>query len=71
MHLLGLVALGHMWGRIAVAVRDKGDAASGREREDLGFGRVFMERTMPETALRLGRISAGADTLMAIPDDAF
>ncbi len=71
MHLLGLVALGHMWGRIAVAVRDKGDAASGSERDDLRFGRVFMERTMPETALRLARISAGADTLMTIPDDAF
>ena len=71
MHLLGLVALGHMWGRIAVAVRDKGEAATPAEREDLAFGRVFMERTMPETALRLARIEAGAGTLMAIPDAAF
>ncbi|MBN9023561.1 MAG: acyl-CoA dehydrogenase C-terminal domain-containing protein, partial [Rhizobiales bacterium] len=71
MHLLGLVALGHMWGRIAVAVRDKGEAASEVQRDDLAFGRAFMERSMPETALRLARIEAGAGTLMAIPDAAF
>ena len=35
------------------------------------FGRAFMERTMPETALRLARVSAGAETLMAIPAAAF
>ena len=32
------------------------------------FGRAFMERAMPETALRLARVTAGADTLMAIPE---
>jgi hypothetical protein len=30
-----------------------------------------MQRTMPETKLRLARITAGADTLMAMPDGAF
>ncbi len=45
--------------------------ATDGERDDLLFGRVFMERTMPETALRLARIEAGADRLMAIPDGAF
>jgi acyl-CoA dehydrogenase len=71
MHLLGLVALGHMWGRIAAAIHAKGDAATENERNDLLFGRAFMERAMPETALRLARITAGADTIMAIPEDAF
>jgi hypothetical protein len=71
MHLLGLVALGLMWGRIAVAVRDKGEQATDGERGDLLFGRVFMERAMPETRLRLARIEAGAERLMAIPDAAF
>jgi hypothetical protein len=71
LHLLGLVALGHMWGRIAAATLAKGDAATDAERADLMFGRAFMERTMPETALRLARITAGADTLMAIPEGAF
>ncbi len=66
MHLLGLVALGTMWLRIAVAAKTaKGLAA------DLDVGRVFMERTMPETALRLARVTAGADVLMAIPAEGF
>jgi len=34
-------------------------------------GRYFMERVMPETKLRLARISGGAETMMALPDDAF
>jgi hypothetical protein len=71
MHLLGLVALGHMWGKIAAAVHAKGGATSEGERGDLMFGRAFMERTMPETALRLARIQAGAETIMAIPADRF
>ncbi len=71
MHLLGLVALGHMAARIAAAIVAKGDAASATEKADLLFGRAFMERAMPETALRLARIEAGADTIMAIPEEAF
>ena len=33
--------------------------------------RFFMERLMPETALRLQRIQAGADSMMALPAEAF
>ena len=62
MHLFGLVALGYMWARIAAA-----DPSAPR----VAFGRIFMERTMPETALRLARITAGADSLMAVPEGAF
>jgi len=71
MHLFGLVALGEMWVRIAAAIVAKGEAAPAALRADIAFGRVFMERVMPETALRLARITAGADTLMAMPADAF
>ena len=34
-------------------------------------GRYFMERVMPETAAHLARISTGADTMMALPAEAF
>jgi len=71
MHLFGLVALGEMWVRIAAAILTKGEAAPASLRNDLAAGRVFMERAMPETALRLARITAGADTLMAMPASAF
>ena len=71
MHLFGLVALGEMWLRIAAAILAQGEAAPEALRNDFAIGRVFMERVMPETALRLARITAGADTLMAIPADVF
>jgi hypothetical protein len=71
MHLFGLVALGHMWARIAVAAAGKSGAAAEGRAGDLIAGRAFMERAMPETALRLARITAGADTLMAMPEAAF
>jgi hypothetical protein len=35
------------------------------------LGRAFMERAMPETALRRARIEAGSNTLMQIPEGAF
>lgn len=62
MHLFGLVALGHMWAKIAVA---------GAPATELAIGRAFVERALPETALRLARITAGADGLMTIPEAAF
>jgi acyl-CoA dehydrogenase len=34
-------------------------------------GRYFMERVMPETSAHLARISSGADTMMALPAEAF
>ncbi len=73
MHLLGLVALGTMWGRIAKAAlarkAEGGDPA--RWDAKLATGRFFMERTLPETALRLSRIKAGAETTMALEVEAF
>ncbi len=33
--------------------------------------RYFMERVMPETAAHLARLSTGADTMMALPAEAF
>jgi hypothetical protein len=75
MHLFGLVALGYMWAQMAKAAAEKlRDGADGRGdfyAARLTLGRFFMERTMPESAAHLARISAGADTLMALPADIF
>src|SRR5688572_3174104 len=75
MHLFGLIALGYMWAQIAKAAAEKlRDGADGRGdfyAARLTLGRFFMERTMPESAAHLARISAGADTLMALPADVF
>jgi hypothetical protein len=75
MHLFGLVALGFMWAQIARAANENlangADARAEFYRTRLTLGKYFMERTMPETAAHLARISSGADTMMALPAEAF
>ncbi|HET9535200.1 MAG TPA: acyl-CoA dehydrogenase [Mesorhizobium sp.] len=75
MHLFGLVALGYMWARMVKSAYAKlsegGDGAASFYESKLVTGRYFMERVMPETAAHLARISSGADTMMALPAEAF
>ncbi|CDX61805.1 Acyl-CoA dehydrogenase [Mesorhizobium plurifarium] len=75
MHLFGLVALGYMWAQMAKSAQTKlTEGANGSASfydTKLTTARFFMERIMPETATRLARISSGADTLMALPAEAF
>ena len=74
MHLFGLVALGYMWAKMALAAQDKLAESAGDTawlEAKLAFGRHFMERLMPETAAHLARISSGADTMMSVPAEAF
>ena len=75
MHLFGLVILGYMWAKMAKAAED-GLASGETDREaflrnKLITARFFMERIMPETALRKARIETGAETMMALSADAF
>ncbi|CTQ72025.1 acyl-CoA dehydrogenase C-terminal domain-containing protein [Roseibium alexandrii] len=75
MHLFGLVALGYMWAKIAKTAKEtlKNDA-NGKEQwlsDKLAFGTFYMERTMPETAAHLARISTGSDTMMSVSAEAF
>ncbi|MXN50332.1 acyl-CoA dehydrogenase [Shinella sp. AETb1-6] len=75
MHLFGLVVIGYMWAKIAKAA-EAGLAGGAGEREDflknkLVTAKFFMERLMPETALRKTRIEAGADTVMELAAEAF
>ncbi|HWE76930.1 MAG TPA: acyl-CoA dehydrogenase C-terminal domain-containing protein [Pseudolabrys sp.] len=69
LNLFGLVALGYMWARMAEAALEKPDDP--RMKAKLVTGRFFAERMLPETAAHLARIEAGADSLMALADDAF
>ena len=75
MHLMGLVALGLMWGRMVKTAQDRlaegGDADKAFLEAKIMTGRYFMERVMPETAAHLARISSGSDTMMAMPENAF
>jgi len=74
MHLFGLVALGYMWCRIAEAANAKlagADADTARMQAKLVTARFFMERMLPDTAAHLGRIRAGAASVMELPSEAF
>jgi hypothetical protein len=74
LHLFGLVALGYMWGRMVKAAQERlaaGAADAAFLEAKIVTGRYFLERAMPETAMRLARISAGAETMMALPAEAF
>ena len=75
MHLFGLVALAYMWAQMAKAAQEKlKNGANGSEermKAKLITGKYFMERVLPETAAHLKRITSGADTMMALPAEAF
>ncbi len=75
MHLFGLVALGYMWAQMAKTSQGKlaegGDGKSGFYDAKLATARYFMERIMPETGAHLARLSSGADSMMALPAEAF
>jgi acyl-CoA dehydrogenase len=69
MHMFGLVALGYMHARIAEAALAKGDDPAMKAK--LATARFFADRMLPETAAHLARIQSGADSVMALADDAF
>ena len=72
MHMFGTVALGYMWAHMAKAALEK--AANDDNpfyQTKLITGRFYMERMMPETTMRLARISAGSEIMMSLPADQF
>ena len=74
MHLFGLVTLGYMWAKMAKAAQAGlagGDAREEYLKNKLVTARFYMERIMPETALRKARIETGADTMMELAAEAF
>ena len=74
MHLMGIVALGLMWLRMASAAHAALQAGS----DDKAFmeakimtARFFAERIMPDTVSLRAKLEAGADALMAMPVEGF
>ncbi len=74
MHLFGHVCLGLMWARMAKAsAMALANGASDPEFHEtkLATGRYYMARLLPETALRLARITTGATPVMALAAENF
>jgi hypothetical protein len=75
LQMFAVVALGYMWARMARAAKENLANGVGGNREfyenKLLLARFFMERIMPETALRRQRVEAGSDTMMEMDAAAF
>ncbi len=74
MHLFGHVCLGLMWARMAKIAQSALEAQSGDPafyETKLATGRYYMARWLPMTGAHLARIRSGADTVMALPAEAF
>ena len=74
MHMTGIVALGLMWLRSAVAAQMALDAGS----DDAAFmeaklitARFFAERIMPDAGALRRKLEAGAESMMAMPVEGF
>ncbi|MGD9541683.1 MAG: acyl-CoA dehydrogenase C-terminal domain-containing protein, partial [Methylocystis sp.] len=74
MHLFGRVALGVIWVKIAqaaMAIKAQEPERAELMEAKLLTARFYMERMLPETRLRLTRISTGADTMMSLAEEMF
>jgi len=69
MHMFGQVCLGLMWARMGKAsleALDAGASDAAFYETKLATGRYYMARQLPATAMHLGRIETGAETVMAL-----
>ena len=74
MELMGVVALGWMWLKMAAAsARALADGAEDRpfHQAKLATARFYAERELPLSTSLRRKIEAGAESLMAIPEEAF
>jgi alkylation response protein AidB-like acyl-CoA dehydrogenase len=73
LHLFGLTGLAYMWAQIAKAAHARiaaGDTDPFYANK-LITGRYFLERILPETAMRLVKLKTGAGAVMALEAEAF
>lgn len=74
MHIMGTVALGLMWLRMATVAQTKLDAGEGDGdfyKAKLVTARHFSERMMPDTGALRRKIEAGSDAMMELPPEMF
>jgi alkylation response protein AidB-like acyl-CoA dehydrogenase len=74
MHIMGIVSLGLMWLRMAVAAQAALDAGSDDKEfmeAKLLTARFFAERIMPDAGALRRKLEAGSEAMMAMPVEAF
>jgi len=68
--LLGIVSVGFMWSLIALKCAEEKTKQSFYQNKII-TGQFFMEQMMPDTSAHLVRIEAGANSVMALDEEAF
>lgn len=74
MHIMGIVAVGLMWLRMAkaaVTALDAGDGDTAWLQAKLVTARYYAERIMPDAGALRRKIEAGSETMMALPPEMF
>jgi alkylation response protein AidB-like acyl-CoA dehydrogenase len=74
MHIMGIVAVGMMWLRMARAAQAQINAGMGNKaylEAKLVTARFFAERMMPDAGALRRKIEGGSESLMALPPEAF
>ncbi|WP_374942309.1 acyl-CoA dehydrogenase C-terminal domain-containing protein [Sphingomonas sp.] len=74
MHVMGIVAVGLMWLRMAAAaarLKDAGEGDAAFMDAKLVTARFFAERVMPEAGALRRKIEGGAEAIMALPPEMF
>ena len=69
--LFALTCLAYSWAMMAKAAIAKKDSGDDFYKNKLITGRYFLDRMLPDTGMHLEKIKAGADTMMALPEEAF
>jgi len=73
LNLFGLTCLTYMWAKMAKVASAK--VAAGEDdpiyATKLKTGRYFLDRWVPEAAMHLAKVEAGADSMMALEEEAF
>ena len=74
MHLMGIIALGLMWLKMARAAQARlanGSAGDAFYEAKVATARYYMDRFLPDAGALRRKLEAGADSLMALPEAAF
>ena len=73
LHMFSLLCLAHGWAQLAKAALERKAAGDTDDffANKLITGRYFLERILPDTKAHLEKLKAGAESMMALPAEAF